>query len=81
MPRNELAATLIAVAEAAQAAGPALATVRTRSVTMDLPLEMRWGPGPGGTWLGATLPRWRWQTVFDRKPGRIVLTWDAESRP
>ena len=49
-------------------------SLRVTSLSLDLPLEvsLAWDED-GAPVLLAGPPRWRWPTVFDSRPGRLLL--------
>jgi hypothetical protein len=52
--------------------------VRVESAMIDLPLEVRLAKVNGAYTLQADVPRWRWSTDFDARPGRICLNFQRE---
>jgi hypothetical protein len=75
VPRRPLAETLVEVVDAL--APPPAGGLRVTSVGLELPLELQLRPGPQGPELLGELPRWRWRTVFDERPGRVRVTFRA----
>lgn len=51
------------------------AVVRPTSLDLDLPIEMRLVESAGEPVLVADVPAWRWRTDFDRRPGRLRISW------
>ena len=68
---RELSDMLVDLAESMLPEGEGI--VRVESATIDLPLEMRLAKVDGVYRLHADVPRWRWSTDFDTRPGRIRL--------
>lgn len=74
MTRIPLADTLTDVLGAVLPSAELAAPVRVTSVSFDLPLEV----SLAGPELLANLPRWRWTTDFDSRPGRLRACFDVE---
>jgi hypothetical protein len=62
-------------------ATPDAGAVRVTRVAFDLPLEVRLQAGEEGPELLANVPRWRWTTDFDARPGRLYASYDLEPLP
>jgi len=69
LPRRPLADTLVELLESLVPVRAAEAGIRVADVALELPLEIK--VGPGGELL-ANPPRWRWTTDFDERPSRIA---------
>jgi hypothetical protein len=78
MRRLPLADTLVALLEGIPPTGGTLSVSR---VALDLPLEVALSGPAEEPELLANLPRWRWPTDFDSRPGRLVATFDLGSAP
>jgi hypothetical protein len=63
--------TLVDLVEAVLA--PADSEIRVRDAYIDLPLEVRVQRRGNELEFLADVPRWRWETVFDEKRGRLKL--------
>jgi len=72
--RRELWETLLDVAEAVQPTGEAEGVLRITGITLDLPLETQVRTRDSKLVILADLPRWRWRTTFDERPGRLLVT-------
>jgi hypothetical protein len=66
---------------AGSVAGPAGLPITVATASFDLPVEvsLRWGAGGGGGDVEflADVPRWRWETAFDPRPGRLRMLLEA----
>ena len=51
-----------------------------RSARVDLPLELALRGTADAPELIAGLPRWRWRTVFDTEPSRIIVEFAGEAQ-
>jgi hypothetical protein len=81
MEPRELSATLTEIAEGLLSTRRRGVAVRARRIELDLPVEIRlFAPVAGTPVLSGSLPVWRWRTVFDQRPNRLLLTW-IESPP
>ena len=52
--------------------------VGVRSAEINLPMEVQFRKSGGNIELLADVPRWRWTTDFDARPGRIELSLHRE---
>ncbi|HET7233657.1 MAG TPA: hypothetical protein VFJ16_26850 [Longimicrobium sp.] len=76
--RPELWVTLAGLMGSLQPVGEAAETLLVDRVELDLPMEITFhGTGDEVTVLGSP-PRWRWETAFDRRPGRLRMVLQAE---
>ncbi len=50
--------------------------VRTRRLELTLPIEVSLQEVDGETTFIADLPRWRWRTIFDRRPSSISIVYE-----
>jgi hypothetical protein len=73
---RELSETLVDIAESMLPEGEGI--VRVESAVIELPLEVRLAKVDGTYLLQADVPRWRWSTDFDSRPGRIRLDLQRE---
>jgi hypothetical protein len=78
--RHPLATTLTDLLSGV-AETPARGAIRVTRVCFDLPLEVHMTRGDDGPVLLANVPRWRWTTDFDSRPGRLYATYDLEPVP
>jgi hypothetical protein len=79
--RLPLAETLTDVLAGVLPAAAPGAPVRITSLVVDLPLEVMLARGDGAPELLANLPRWRWTTDFDARPGRLWASFHVEAAP
>ncbi len=60
-------------------AGVPQGLVRITELEVDLPLDVRLRPGPGGTPVfQADLPGFRWRSPLDREPGRLRIRYRSD---
>ena len=78
MSRLPLADTLVELLEGLTPGG---GSIRVDRVMFDLPLEVALHGTAEEPELLANLPRWRWPTDFDARPGRLAATFDLGSAP
>jgi hypothetical protein len=71
-------ATTLADLLGALAATPDPGAVRVTRVSFDLPLEVRLAGAGDDAVLLANVPRWRWTTDFDSRPGRLYAAFVVE---
>lgn len=76
MWHRPLAEMLTDVFDAVGRGRTAGAQVRTRSLELTLPVEVRLQDVEGEPTLIADVPAWRWRTVFDQTPSRLQITWE-----
>jgi hypothetical protein len=76
MTRLPLSDTLVELLEGVT---PGDGMVRVQRVAFDLPLEVALSGTAEEPELRANLPRWRWPTDFDSRPGRLAATFDLGS--
>jgi hypothetical protein len=77
MRRVPLADTLCELLDALAVPSAEGLPLRVDGVAFDVPLEVRVA---GSGELLANLPRWRWPTDFDARPGRLHASFRSESR-
>ena len=71
--RRQLWETLVEIAGGAVDEGGKLPGITLAELGLDLPLEVTLAPSEDGWVLLADAPAWRWQTEFDREPGRFAM--------
>ena len=76
--RRRLSETLLELLDGVRPQGEARDLLRVTDVALDLPLEMMMTSGDPEPELLADLPRWRWTTVFDQRPGRLKIRYTLE---
>jgi hypothetical protein len=81
MERRSLALMLEEVAGALLVARQAGFAVHARSITLDLPIEVRFRPEVESGTLLADVPVWRWRTIFDQPISRLRVTLAEASSP
>jgi hypothetical protein len=69
--RRPLWETLLELVDAVRPAGAGAAGVRVTGLSVDVPLEVTLHRTADGVELLANLPRWRWETDFDQRGGRM----------
>jgi hypothetical protein len=73
MSRRPLADTLVDLAESMALTPAAAHGLRVRDFELTLPVEVALLRHADELLLSADLPRWRWRSAFDRRPGRVAL--------
>lgn len=76
MWQRPLSETLIDVMAGVEVAHTDHLQVRAREVELTLPIEVSLRDVAGESTFIADLPLWRWRTDFDRRPGRIRITFE-----
>lgn len=69
--RRPLSEVLVEITDALTP--PGQSGVRLSGAYLNLPVEVQVEWGRDGLEFLAELPRWRWSTVFDVRPGRMIL--------
>jgi hypothetical protein len=68
--------TLVDLASAATPFEREAPMLRVTSVSVDVPIRVRLQRIGGELEFFADLPLWRWQTLFDERPGRLTIRWE-----
>jgi len=71
--RRALAEMLVDVMDVAEPVQTADAILFVTAIYFDLPVQVAVRTAGDEIELLADLPRWRWTTVFDEKPGRLKV--------
>lgn len=79
--RRPLAETLIDLAAAMGFDDEPQGLVRVRSLSLELPIEVRLRRVPGEWQLLADVPLWRWQSGFEEQRGRLRFRINEEPEP
>jgi hypothetical protein len=73
---RDLSDTLVEIMDSLLPTGEGI--VRVESALIDLPLEVHLTSEDGAYRLQADVPRWRWSTDFDARPGRLRIELQRE---
>ena len=73
MKRRALSDVVTELAAAVEPGPGARDLIRVTALDLDVPVEIELSRQDNELLLLADPPRWRWRSVFDRKPGRLSL--------